>query len=60
MTVSMLVGNQGGTRDAFRKGLLQLNRYPGVTGRTSFPMTRDAEKDLFVLMVKDGKIVHVK
>ncbi len=60
MTVRVLVGNQGGTRDAFRKGLLQLNRYPGVTGRTSFPPTRDAEKDLFILMVKDGKIVHVK
>ena len=39
---------------------LQLNRYPGVTGRTSFPPTQDAEKELFVLMVKDGKIVHVK
>ncbi len=60
MTVRMLVGNQGGTRDDFRKGLLKLNRYPGVTGRTSFPPTRDAEKDLFILMVKDGKIVHVK
>ena len=60
MTVGVLVGNQDGTRDAFRKGLLQLNRYPGVTGRTSFPPTRDAEKDLFVLMVKDGKIIHVK
>jgi branched-chain amino acid transport system substrate-binding protein len=60
MTVRVLVGNQGGTRDDFRKGLLQLNRYPGVTGRTSFPPTRDAEKDLFILMVKDGKIVHVK
>ena len=60
MTVRVLVGNQGGTRDDFRKGLLKLNRYPGVTGRTSFPPTRDAEKDLFILMVKDGKIVHVK
>ena len=60
MTVRVLVGNQGGTREDFRKGLLQLNRYPGVTGRTSFPPTRDAEKDLFILMVKAGKIVHVK
>ncbi|MBA4423654.1 MAG: hypothetical protein C0390_11265 [Syntrophus sp. (in: bacteria)] len=60
MTVRVLVENRGGTRDAFRKSLLQLNRYPGVTGRTSFPPTRDAEKDLFVLMVKDGKIVQVK
>ena len=60
MAVRVLVENRGGTRDAFRKGLLQLNRYPGVTGRTSFPPTRDAEKDLFILMVKAGKIVHVK
>ncbi len=60
MTVRVLLQNKGGTRDDFRKSLLQLNRYPGVTGRTSFPSTRDAEKDLFVLMVKDGKIVHVK
>lgn len=60
MTVGVLLQNKGGTRDDFRNRLLQLNRYPGVTGRTSFPPTRDAEKDLFVLMVKDGKIVHVK
>jgi branched-chain amino acid transport system substrate-binding protein len=60
MTVRVLIGNRGGTRDDFRKSLQLLNGYPGVTGRTSFPPTRDAEKDLFVLMVQDGKIVHVK
>lgn len=60
MTVRVLLQNKGGTRDDFRNRLLQLNRYPGVTGRTSFSSTRDAEKDLFILMVRDGKIVHVK
>jgi branched-chain amino acid transport system substrate-binding protein len=60
MTVRVLVGNGGGSRDAFRQGLLQIKRYPGVTGRTSFPPTRDAEKEHFVLMVKDGKITQVK
>jgi branched-chain amino acid transport system substrate-binding protein len=60
ITVKVVNENKGGTRDAFRKGLLQLNRYPGVTGRTSFPPTRDAQKDLFILMVNDGKITQVK
>jgi branched-chain amino acid transport system substrate-binding protein len=60
MTVKVLVGSRGGTRDDFRKGLMQLDRFPGVTGRTSFPPTRDAEKELFILMVKNGKIVQVR
>jgi ABC-type branched-subunit amino acid transport system substrate-binding protein len=60
MTVKAVIGNRSGTREAFRQGLLQLNRFPGVTGRTSFPSNRDAEKELFVLMVRDGKIVQVR
>jgi hypothetical protein len=31
-----------------------------VTGKTSFSPSRDAEKELFVLTVKDGQIIQVK
>jgi len=60
MAIKVLAESIGGTRDGFRNGLLQMNRYPGVTGRTFFSPARDAQKELFVLMVKDGRIVQVK
>jgi branched-chain amino acid transport system substrate-binding protein len=60
IAVKLLLENRGGTRDAFRKGLAQVKGYPGVSGKTSFPASRDAEKDLFILTVKDGRIIQVK
>jgi hypothetical protein len=39
---------------------MQLKGYPGVTGRTSFPPSRDADKALFVLTVKSGQIIQVE
>ena len=60
IAVKLLVENRSGTRDAFRKGLMQIKGYPGVSGKTSFPTSRDAEKDLFILTVKDGRIIQVK
>jgi len=48
------------TREQFRDSLLRLKNYRGVTGKTSFSGTRDAQKDLFILMVKDGQIVQVR
>ncbi len=60
MAVRLIVDNRAGTRDGFRKNLMLIKGYPGVTGRTSFPPSRDAEKDLFVLTVKDGQIIQVK
>ncbi|MCX5831942.1 MAG: penicillin-binding protein activator [Deltaproteobacteria bacterium] len=60
MAVSNILENKGATREKFRDGLQGIRAYPGVTGRTSFSATREAEKDAFVLTVKDGKIIQVK
>ena len=58
--VNTIKENDIETRDQLRDRLLRLRNYRGVTGKTSFSGTRDAQKDLFLLMVKDGKIVQVK
>jgi branched-chain amino acid transport system substrate-binding protein len=60
IAVKLMTDSSGATREAFRKALSQLRDYPGVTGKTSFPPTRDAEKDLFILTVRDGQIIEVK
>ncbi len=60
MAVKIILEKKGETRDKFREALAGLKDYPGVTGRTSFSATRDAEKEAFVLMVKGGKVVQVK
>jgi branched-chain amino acid transport system substrate-binding protein len=60
IVVRLMIENRGGTREAFRKSLLQVKGYRGVTGRTTFSSSRDAEKELFVLTVKDGQIIQVK
>ncbi len=60
IAVRLVIENRGGTREAFRKSLMQVKGYQGVTGRTSFSSSRDAEKELFVLTVKDGQIIQVK
>jgi branched-chain amino acid transport system substrate-binding protein len=60
IAVKLLLSNRNGTRDAFRKGLMQIKGYPGVSGKTSFLPSRDAEKDLFILTIKDGRIIQVK
>lgn len=48
------------TRDQFRESLLNVRDYRGVTGKASFAGMRDARKDVFVLTIKDGKIVQIK
>jgi ABC-type branched-subunit amino acid transport system substrate-binding protein len=48
------------TRDQFRENLLNVRNYRGVTGKTSFSGMRDARKDVFVLTIKDGKIIQIK
>lgn len=60
MAVKLLLQNPGGGREGLRGGLAQMKDYPGVTGKTAFPESRDAEKDLFVLTVKDGRIIQIK
>jgi ABC-type branched-subunit amino acid transport system substrate-binding protein len=48
------------TRDQFRKNLLDVRDYRGVTGKTSFSGMRDARKDVFVLTIKNGRIIQIK
>jgi ABC-type branched-subunit amino acid transport system substrate-binding protein len=60
IAVKLLLENRGGTKEAFRRGLMQIKGHRGVSGKTSFPASRDAEKDLFILTVRDGRIVQVK
>jgi len=48
------------TRDQFRENLLNIRDYRGVTGKTSFSGGRDSRKDIFILTIKDGKIIQIK
>jgi ABC-type branched-subunit amino acid transport system substrate-binding protein len=48
------------TRDQFRESLLDVRNYRGVTGKTSFSGTQDARKDVFILTIKNGKIIQIK
>ena len=48
------------TREQFRDSLLRIRNYRGVTGKTSFSGTRDAQKDIFILTIKDGQIMQIK
>ncbi|PIP08863.1 MAG: hypothetical protein COX51_02015 [Syntrophobacteraceae bacterium CG23_combo_of_CG06-09_8_20_14_all_50_8] len=60
MAVKIIKENAGRTREKFRDRLLDIEEYPGATGRISFTTSGDAEKEAFVLTVKDGKIIQVK
>jgi ABC-type branched-subunit amino acid transport system substrate-binding protein len=48
------------TREQFRDSLLRLKNYRGVTGKISFSGTRDSQKEIFILTIKDGQIMQVK
>jgi len=48
------------TREQFRDSLLRLKNYRGVTGKISFSGMRDAQKDMFILTIKDGQIIQIK
>ncbi|MHB8773080.1 MAG: penicillin-binding protein activator [Syntrophales bacterium] len=60
IAVRLALAPGGGTREAFRQRLTQVHGYQGVTGKTSFLQSRDAEKELFILTIKDGQIIQVK
>ncbi|AMV70788.1 hypothetical protein JCM30471_25950 [Desulfuromonas carbonis] len=47
------------TRAELRLALQRLHNYPGVTGATSFTLEGEADKVLFLLQVKNGKIVQI-
>ena len=48
------------TRQTFRDALHSIQNYTGVTGTTSFAKSNDADKELYLLSVDNGKIVEVK
>jgi len=60
IVVKIIKENRFETRGQFRNRLLQLRDFPGATGKTSFSGTRDAQKDVFILMVRDGDVKQVK
>lgn len=47
-------------RDEFLEALLDVRGFRGATGIVSFNGNRVAQKDAFILMVQNGKIVQVK
>ncbi len=47
------------TRDAMREGIRQVADFRGVTGRTSFAKGTDAEKEIRILTIKNGKIEEI-
>ncbi len=46
-------------RDAFRQALMNVRRFPGVTGETTFSADREADKPLFFLTVDRGAIMEL-
>lgn len=46
-------------RATVRQALGALRDFPGVTGRTRFGLTGEAEKTLFLLQVQDGAVVQI-
>lgn len=46
------------SRLALQQGLLDLYGYDGATGRTSFTMEGDAQKELYLLRVQGDKLVE--
>ena len=47
------------TRAELREALSRVQDFPGVTGATSFNAQGEAEKELFLLRVKNGHIVQI-
>ncbi len=46
-------------RTQLRNALANLQNYPGVTGATSFDFTGEADKVLFQLQIKEGRILQI-
>lgn len=44
------------SREGLREALRQVHDYDGVTGKTSFRSSTDAEKSVYILTIKDGQI----
>ena len=46
-------------REAMRDAMLRVEEYPGVSGYTTIQPTGESKKELFVLTVKEGKLVQI-
>lgn len=60
LIVKAIKENDIETRGQFRDSLLRSKNYKGVTGKISFSVTRDAQKDIFILTIRDGQIIQIK
>lgn len=47
------------SREQLREGLLTIQGYPGASGTTTITETGEAQKNLFLLMVRRGKIEQI-
>jgi ABC-type branched-subunit amino acid transport system substrate-binding protein len=60
MIFQVLEKNDIQTRRDFASALIQVDNYKGVTGVTSFDADRVAQKNAFILRVKNGKLEQVR
>jgi len=58
--VNILQNDKIKTRNDLMDNILQLHDYPGITGTTSFLEDGDAQKSLYVLMVRGNDIIQIK
>ncbi|UCD85981.1 MAG: penicillin-binding protein activator [Deltaproteobacteria bacterium] len=58
MMFSVLKQRGVSSRSALREELLNLSKYQGITGNISFTDSGELEKELFILKIKDGRIVQ--
>jgi branched-chain amino acid transport system substrate-binding protein len=60
IAIKLIAHGHTETRDQFREGLVKLKDYPGVAGMTSISANRNAEMEISILGVRDGRIVQLK
>ena len=60
MVMETLTRSHLAGRSQLKDALLGLRNFPGVTGKTSFGPTGEAEKKAFLLYVRDGRFVELK
>ena len=60
MMIFSLLKEHKDTPVAIRDGLLALKDYPGITGTTTFDGNYEAQKQLFLIKVEDGKFTLLR
>jgi ABC-type branched-subunit amino acid transport system substrate-binding protein/predicted negative regulator of RcsB-dependent stress response len=58
--VTILQNHTMKIRNDLRDNILSLQNYPGITGTTSFLEDGDAQKSLYVLMIRGNNIIQIK